>query len=212
MTHILSILIADDHPIVRAGLRAVLEQQGWQVDGEADNGETAVQLARDLKPDIVVLDYSLPLLNGLDTTRAIYSAAPGVPVLVYTMHDDEGLIRDILKAGARGYLLKSEDDTRLVEAIKALSAGKTYFSQRVMECLLHDVLGSTVLSPPVLTPREREIVKLIAQGNANKTIANRLNVSVKTVDTHRTSAMRKLNLRSAVELTRYAIRNKWIEL
>jgi len=209
----LRIAIADDHPIVRAGVRTVLEgQTGWVVCAEAGDGEALVRLVFAHQPDIAILDYSLPVLNGLEATRQLQKSSPKVQVLIYTMHDDEMLIRDALKAGARGYLLKSEDDDKLVAAVQALIRGKTYFSQRVSECLLDEFLGSEkVMSSQTLTAREREVVQLVAEGESNKNIAARWGVSIKTVDSHRTSAMKKLNLRSAVDLARYAIRNKLIQ-
>lgn len=209
----LRIAIADDHPIVRAGIRTVIEgQRGWTVCAEAGNGEALVRLVLEHQPDVAILDYSLPVLNGLEAARQLQKSSPNVQVLIYTMHDDDMLIRAALKAGARGYLLKSEDDDELVTAIQALTRGKTYFSQRVSECLLEEFLDSEkVVASQTLTAREREVVQLVAEGASNKNIAVRWGVSIKTVDSHRTSAMKKLNLRSAVDLARYAIRNKLIQ-
>lgn len=207
------ILVVDDHPVIRAGIRAILASRAdWHVCGEADNGDTAVRSAVKLMPDVAIIDYSLPVMNGLETTRKLRRANPDIEVLIYTMHDDETLIRDALRAGARGYLLKSEDDSELISAVDALTRGKTYFSQRVTECLLNDFLTQEkMVASQTLTAREREVVQLVAEGTSNKGIAARWGVSIKTVDTHRTSAMRKLNLRTAVDLARYAIRNKLIE-
>jgi DNA-binding NarL/FixJ family response regulator len=209
----LKILIADDHSIVRAGIKAVLDTRaGWEVRAEADNGEAAVNLAIENTPDVAILDYSLPILNGLEAARKIAAASKRTAVLMYTMHDDETLIKDALHAKVRGYLLKTGEDTELVAAVEALGKGKTYFSQRVAECLLEDFLSSDkVVTSQTLTQREREVVQLVAEGQSNKSIASRWGVSIKTVDSHRTSAMRKLNLRSAVDLARYAIRNRLIE-
>ena len=209
----LRILVVDDHPIVRAGLRAVLETQpGWYVCAEAGNGEEAVRLALEHAPDIVVIDHSLPVLNGLEAVRQVLRTRPYTRMLVYTMHDDDGLIHNALKAGARGYLLKSENDVEVVASVRALAEGKTYFSQRVAKCLLDQLLGSEkTVASQTLTAREREVVQLVAEGESNKSIARRWGLSIKTVDTHRTSAMKKLNLRTAVDLARYAIRNRLIE-
>lgn len=209
----LKILIADDHAIVRAGIKAILSTRaGWQVCAEADNGEMAVSLAMSSTPDVAILDYSLPVLNGLEAARKIGAASRRTAVLIYTMHDDEALIKDALHANVRGYLLKTGEDAELVAAVEALGKGKTYFSQRVTECLLEDFLsGGKVVASQTLTQREREVVQLVAEGQSNKNIASRWGVSMKTVDSHRTSAMRKLNLRSAVDLARYAIRNRMIE-
>jgi len=210
---LVTILIADDHPIVRAGIRAVLETQaGWRICAEAGDGEALVRLALEHRPDVVIVDYSLPVLNGLEATRQLHKAAPKVQVMIYTMHDDDMLIRDALKAGARGYVLKCEDDAKLVAGVEALTKGKTYFSQRVTECLLEEFLTSEKsVASETLTAREREVVQLVAEGEPNKSIAARWGVSIKTVDSHRTSAMKKLNLHSAVDLARYAIRNKLIQ-
>lgn len=209
----LKILVVDDHPIVRGGLRAVLETQpGWHVCAEAGNGEEAVRLTLEHTPDIVVIDHSLPVLNGLEAVRQVLRSLPDTRMLIYTMHDDDGLIRDALKAGARGYLLKSEDDREVVTSVRALAEGKTYFSQRVAKCLLDQLLSSEkTVASQTLTAREREVVQLVAEGESNKSIARRWGLSIKTVDTHRTSAMKKLNLRTAVDLARYAIRNRLIE-
>jgi DNA-binding NarL/FixJ family response regulator len=208
----LRILVADDHPIVRAGIKVVLEaQDGWCVCAEAENGSELVSLALEQEPDIVVVDHSLPVLNGLEAVRQIRKARPDARILIYTMYDDDGLIQDALKAGARGYLLKSEDDSELVAGVQALMKGRTYFSQRVTEGLLDQLVsGEKIMTSQTLTAREREVVQLVAEGKSNKAIAKRWGLSIKTVDTHRTSAMRKLNLRSAVDLARYAIRNKLI--
>ena len=208
-----SILIADDHPIVRTGIKVVLEaQDDWRVCAETENGRETVRLALEHEPDLVVVDYALPVLNGLEAVRQICKALPGTRALIYTMHDDDGLIQDALKAGARGYLLKSDDDRELVAGVQALMSGKTYFSQRVTESMRDQLLnGEKIMVSQRLTAREREVVQLVAEGESNKAIARRWGLSIKTVDTHRTSAMRKLNLRTAVELARYAIRNKLTE-
>ena len=209
----IKILIADDHAIVRRGLRMLLEAQaGWEVCGEANTGQMAVDQVLAGQADIAILDYSLPLLNGLEATRHIRQARPSTEVLVYTMHNNEDVIRDVLKAGARGYVLKSEDDSEVVHAVRALSRRKPYFSPQVAETLLDDFLGGgKVTASERLSPREREVLQLVAEGKTNKAIADRWSVSVKTVETHRTAAMRKLNLRSGVELALYAVRNKLIE-
>lgn len=207
------ILITDDHSIVRRGLRALIEAQpGWEVCGEAENGRLAVELATVSPPDVAILDYSLPVLNGLEATRQIRQACPKTEVLVYTMHNNEDVIRDVLKAGARGYLLKTEDDAEIIRAVQALLRKKPYFSPQVSETLLDTFLaGDKVVTSDTLTSREREVIQLVAEGQTNREIAERWSVSIKTVETHRTSAMRKLNLRSGVELALYAVRNKLVE-
>jgi DNA-binding NarL/FixJ family response regulator len=209
----LRILIADDHAIVRRGLRILLEAQPhWTVCAEAQDGHEAVTLAATHQPDVAILDFSLPNLNGLEATRQICAGGYGTRTLIYTMHQDNSVIRSALKAGASGYLLKSEPDSEIIRGVQAVAANKTYFSQRVGEYLLHAFLDSTDDDPSVvLTSRELQLVQLIAQGRSNKEVAAEWGVSVKTVETHRTSAMKKLNVRSAVELTLYAVRNRLIQ-
>ena len=208
------ILIADDHEVVRRGVRAILEvRSDWEVVAEAADGNQAVELAAATRPDVAVLDFSLPLLNGLEVTRRIRQTLPKTQVLIFTMHDNEDLIRGALQAGARGYLLKSDADGQLVSAVEALTQQRPFFSWRVSEALLESFLdrraGAAGTSP--LTPREREIVQLIAEGKSNKEVGKHLNVSIKTVETHRAAAMRKVGASSTADLVRYAVRNHLIE-
>ena len=213
----LRILIADDHEMVRRGLRATLaEQRGWEVCGEALTGRQAVALAERLRPDVVIMDLTMPELNGLEATRQIRRALPRVEVLVLTMHDSEHLVHEVLTAGARGYVLKNDAGRVLVQAVEALSQHKPYFTSRVSELVLERYLNpqtplEPVGGPPRLTPREREIVQLIAEGKSSKEIADVLGISVRTAETHRTNIMRKLDLHSASDVTRYAIRNRIVE-
>lgn len=204
------ILLADDHDVVRSGLRSILETR-WEIVAEATNGKDAIRKAIELKPDVAILDYSLPLINGVEATRQIRARVPTVEVLIFTMHDSEGLIHDLLEAGARGYLLKSDAKCSLVSAIESLAAHRPFFTAKVSETLLESYLTRSSAAETVLTARERSVVQLIAEGHSNKQIASILNISVKTVETHRAAAMRKLNVSSAAGLVRYAVRNKIVE-
>ncbi len=213
----LRILLADDHDIVRRGLKDLLEQHvGWQVCAEASNGRDAVDLALQHRPHVAVVDLSMPELNGLEATRRIRQNLPETEVLIFTMHESEELIREVLAAGARGYLLKSDAVRQLVPAVESLSQKRLFFAGRVSEVLLDGFLkgGQTIPAGPVperLTSREREIVQLLAEGKSNKQIAHLLDLSVKTVETHRTAAMRKLDLKSLPDLVRYAVRMQIIQ-
>ena len=211
----LKILIADDHELIRDGLKARLEKhEGWEVCGEAVNGRQAVELARTLQPDVVVLDISMPELNGIEATRQICKACPKTGVLILTMQESEGLVREVLAAGARGFVLKTDTARLLVSAIEALAAGKPFFTGKVSEMVLGGFLDPDRVAAEAgsrLSPREREIAQLLAEARTNKEIAVKLGVSVKTIDAHRANIMRKLNLHSVAELVRYAIREGLIE-
>lgn len=211
-----SILIADDHEIVRKGLRSILEKrEDFEIVGEATNGRDAVRLAVEHKPDVVLMDLSMPELNGMEALGQIVKQSPRTEILVLTMHESEELIRDVLDAGARGYVLKSDAAKQLLPAVDALREGKPYLTSRASEIVLDGFLsgGGDAPSEPrrQLTPREREIVQLIAEGKSNKEVAAALNISVKTAETHRTNIMRKLGMHSVSELVRYAVRNHIIE-
>lgn len=206
------ILIADDHDVVRSGLRLILEgQEGWSVVAEAADGKQAVVKAMETRPDVAVLDYSLPLMNGVEATRQIRSRLPNSEVLIFTMHESDTLIRDIIQAGARGFLMKSDAKRFLLAAVDSLSAHKPFFTAKVSEALLKVYLERSGRSGSAITAREQSVVQLIAEGHSNKQIANVLNISLKTVETHRAAAMRKLNLSSTAALVRYAVRNKIVE-
>jgi len=213
----LRILIVDDHAVVRRGVRALLESEaGWEISGEATTGREAVDMARRLQPDVVVMDLSLPELNGLDATRQILKDSPRSEILVLTMHHSEELARDVLQAGARGYVLKSDADQSLIAAVKSLREHKPFLSSRVTEFVLDDYLRRTdaldeALTHDAVTAREREIIQLLAEGRSNKEAASVLGISVKTIEAHRANIMRKLRLRSVSELVRYAIRNKMVQ-
>jgi DNA-binding NarL/FixJ family response regulator len=209
---VVRILIADDHEVVRAGLQRILEaQSNWEVVAVVGNGSEAIQKATETKPDVAVIDYSMPLVNGIEVTRQVRAQLPKTEVLVFTMHDNETLIGELLKAGARGYLLKSDANRHLIAAIEALALHRPYFTPKVSDALLNSFTGRPGKKNTLLTSREREVVQLIAEGHTNKAIARLLNISLKTVETHRAAVMRKLNLSSFAALVRYAIRNKMIE-
>ena len=212
-TPIKRILIVDDHDAVRRGLRQLLETKPYYpVVAEAADGRTALALAKECRPDIAILDYSIPELNGLDLSHALKRELPRVEILLYTMHDREEIIMDILRAGVRGMVLKSDAEQHLIAALDALSIHRSYFSAAISDTLLDEFLESkpqTVAGS--LTHREREVVQQVAEGHINKQIANRLNISVKTVETHRASAMRKLKLKTTADLVRYAVRNHLVQ-
>ena len=205
------ILIADDHDVVRSGVRAILEAQaGWEVVGEAENGKDAIDQALATRPDVVVLDYALPVLNGIEATHQIRARVPGAEVLIFTMHDTATLVREVLEAGAKGFLLKSDARKFLIAAVESLAAHKPFFTGKVSETLLETYLAKGTATESVLTSREKSVVQLIAEGQTNKKIADVLSIGLKTVETHRASAMRKLNLDTTAALIRYAIRNKLV--
>jgi len=211
------ILIADDHDIVRQGLRALLEAQGgWEVCAEAATGREAVERARHEKPDVVVLDVSMPELNGLEAARQILQALPRTEILILTMHESEAMARQMLAVGVHGYVLKSDAARELVSAVAALAEHKPYFTTRISQMVLEGYLKSEAGAelPPRsgrLTAREREVVQLLAEGKSNKEVAARLGISVKTAEAHRGNIMRKLNLHSVAELVHYAVRNQIVQ-
>ncbi len=206
------VLLADDHTVIRTGLRLVLEQEpDLVVVGEAADGRQAVELADSLSPDVVVMDLGMPNLNGIEASRRITEAHPKIGIVVLSMHSDETYVLRALKAGARGYLLKDSASEDLVRAVRAVSERKSYFSPAVGKMLLEDYMRKLQRSGAedsyeLLTPREREILQLIAEGKSNKEIAHQLNLSLYTVETHRAHIMQKLNLQSVPELVLYAVR------
>ena len=213
------ILVADDHSIVRRGVRALLETHpGWKVCGDAATGAEAVKQANRLRPDVAVVDITMPDLSGFEVTRQIREAAPQTEVLILTVNESEQALRELLDAGALGYVSKSDLDLNLVAAIESLLRHKPFFSSRVSEMMLEGYLKRGVPSKPggtalaTLTPRQREIVRLLAEGKTNKEVAAALGISVKTAETHRNNIMRKLQLRSFSDLVRYAVRHKLVEL
>jgi DNA-binding NarL/FixJ family response regulator len=206
------ILLADDHKLMRSGLKALIEQQpDLTVVGEADDGRQAVALAASLKPDLLVMDIGMPNLNGIEAARQITQANPGTAIVILSMHSDESYVLRALKAGAKGYLLKDSAESDLIRAVHAVAGGKSFFSPAVSKVLLDDYVRKLQRSGAedaydLLTPREREILQLIAEGKSNTDVANLLNLSVYTVETHRSNIMEKLNLRGIPELILYAVR------
>jgi DNA-binding NarL/FixJ family response regulator len=214
---VLRILIADDHEVARKGVRAVLEEHaGWEVCGEAKDGREAVELATQLKPDISLLDIGMPNLNGLDAARQILAVSPDARILILTIHDSEQVVREVLAAGARGFLLKSDAGRDLIAAVEAIENRRTFFTSKVAQMMLDGYLRPNDerenSQQQVLTPREREVIQLVAEGKTTKEIATALNLSVKTAETHRTNLMRKLDLHSVADLTLYAVRNGIVQI
>ena len=205
------ILIADDHEVVRSGLRAIIETRAdWIVGGEAVDGREAVALALKMKPDVAIIDYSMPVMNGLEVSRRIKLHHLHTEVLILTMHEREEILTEALLAGVRGFLLKSDARSHLIAAIEALLEHRPYFTSVLLEKLLYEYQSNKDKSDILLSSREKSVVQLIAEGHTNKSVGAVLNLSVKTVETHRASAMRKLNISSTAELVRYAIRTKLV--
>lgn len=203
------ILIADDHSVVRKGLKAILQsRRGWKVCGEAVDGRDAAEKAKRLKPDVVIVDIGMPGLNGVEATRLILRASPKTEVLILSAHSSEKLAREAFKAGAHGYLVKDDADEDLIAAIDALAGHRLYFTPRVHGAVMRDMRPQGRKSRGLLTPREREVMQLLAEGKSNKEVAQVLNIAVKTAETHRANVMLKLNLHSITDLVHYAIRNE----
>lgn len=208
----LKLLVADDHEIVRNGVKSLLEAQpGWRVMAEASDGREAVAKVKRLKPDVVVLDIGMPSLNGLEAARQMMKNDPHVKIVILTMHESETLIREVLKVGARGYVSKADAMRDLVAAINAVRSGVTFFTPKVSEIVLEGYLDKRGATNNGLTPRQREIVQLLAEGRSSKEIAVALDLSVKTAETHRANIMKRLNCHSITEIVRYAVRNNIID-
>ncbi len=212
------ILVADDHELVRRGVRAMIDTRpGWEVCGEAATGREAVEQVKRLKPDVVILDVSMPQLNGLEATRQILRAVPQTEVLVLTIHESEQIEREVLAAGAHGYILKSDDGGDLLAAVESLLRHRPYFTASVSHMVLNDHLRGGSPSSEwdewrgTLTPREREVFQLLAEGHSNKEVSVKLRISPKTAESHRARVMHKLNLHSTSDIVHYAIRNKIVE-
>jgi DNA-binding NarL/FixJ family response regulator len=208
-------MLADDYEVIRQGLRRILEsRQDWEICGEASDGHAAVELAIKLSPDVVVMDLSMRELNGLEATRRIRRALPSTEALIFTACESVELIRDALAAGARGYILKSESGSRIIEAVEALAGRQPFFTALVSEALLKAFLAKGATSEGSggpLTRRERAVVQLLAEGKGNKAVASALGISHKTVESHRSAIRRKLRLHSIADIVHYAIRNKLVE-
>jgi two-component system response regulator NreC len=208
----INILLADDHTIVRQGLKLILSAHSdLHVIGEAANGKEAVELAAKLKPDIVLLDVAMPELNGIEATRKMVEANSRLRVLVLSMHKEAVYVREILRAGARGYILKDAIDTELLNAVRSVARGDGYISPAVSGALLSDYRKDVTDPVDLLSPREREVLQLIAEGKTNKEVATKLNLSVYTVDSHRGKIMEKLNLHSTGELVRFALKRGLVD-
>jgi DNA-binding NarL/FixJ family response regulator len=201
------VLLADDHALFRQGVRALLQLDGYDVVGEAGDGSELVRLARELKPDVAVVDVSMPLLNGVDATRELRSAVPETKTLLLTMHAERCLVLRALEAGAKGYILKTQPAVDLEQAIDAVARGESYLSPAVSRAVVDAALGKSGDASDPLTPRERQVLQLIAEGLTTRAMADLLGVSVKTAETHRTRLMKKLDIHETAGLVRYAIRN-----
>ncbi|OGR08378.1 MAG: DNA-binding response regulator [Desulfobacca sp. RBG_16_58_9] len=207
----IKVLIADDHQIMREGLRAMLEKEhDIVVLGEAEDGRMIERLARELAPDVIIMDVAMPDLNGIEATRQIVAELPGVKIIALSMHDDRRFVLNMLKAGAAGYMLKDSAFTDLAKAIRVVMSGKTYLSHEVTDIVVKDYVSSSQSAESsafhLLSPREREVLQLLAEGKTSALIGEKLHISVKTVETHRQQIMVKLKIRSVAELTKYAIR------
>jgi DNA-binding NarL/FixJ family response regulator len=214
----LRILVADDHDIMRRGLKQLLTSKpGWEICAEAKNGREAVALAEQHKPDVVVMDISMPELNGLEAVRRIRKQLPKTEIVVLTLHFSDQLVQDVVEAGARGYIMKSDADRDLVAAVEALSCRRSFFTPQAGEMVLNGFRKRDAKAEAEheyrgrLTDREREIVQLLAEGKSSKEVAVALGISVKTAETHRANIMRKLEIHSVSELVRYAVKNQIIE-
>lgn len=203
------LLLCDDHRMMRDGLRAILEKEGLEVVGEASNGHDVIELARRLRPDIVVMDISMPDLNGIDATRALVGELRGIKVIGLSMNADQRYVMAMFKAGAAGYLLKNGASEELIRAVRAVATDLTYVSPSIAAAVVDRAVAPPLVTATVrkaLSPREREVLQLLAEGNASKEIASRLNLSVATVESHRRQIVEKLDIHSIAQLTKYAIR------
>ncbi|HSB70690.1 MAG TPA: response regulator transcription factor [Candidatus Methylomirabilis sp.] len=207
----LRILLADDHQIVRQGLRGMLEREGFEIVGEAADGREAVRLAGDLSPDVAILDFSMPLLNGLDAAREILRVSPRMGLILLTMHTEEHRVVGAIRAGIRAYVLKTQAAEELVQAIREVSRGGTFLSPGVSRVVVEAYLAKTDLPPDPLAPRERQVLQLVAEGKTTKEIAAELGLTTKTAESYRAKIMEKLDIHDTAGLVRYAIRQGLIQ-
>ena len=207
----ITVLLADDHQVVREGLKALLEREGFHVVAEASDGQQAVQLAKQFQPDVAVLDVAMPILNGLDAAREIQKVSENTKPIILTMHTENHYILEALQAGAKGFVMKTHAAEDLVQAIREASRGRTYLSPEVSQTVVQAYQDKIDIRPEPLSPRERQVLQLIAEGKSTKEVAGLLNISVKTAETHRTRIMEKLDVHETAGLVRYAIRRGMIE-
>mgnify|MGYP001240465206 CR=1 FL=1 len=206
-----SVIIADDHHIFRQGLESLLQTEGFDVVGKASNGHEAIRLARQFSPMVAVLDVSMPLLNGIDAAKEIQKQSPSTRVILLTMHDEENYALEALRAGVRGYVLKNQAASDLTTAIKKVIGGSVYLSPKISESVVSALVTQQPPPADVLTAREKQVLQLIAEGSTTKEIANLLNLSVKTAESHRSHIMQRLNIHNVASLVRYAIRHGMIK-
>jgi two-component system response regulator NreC len=205
------VVLADDHQLVRQGLKALLEREGFQVAGEASDGQEALRLVPNVCPDVAILDISMPILNGLDAARELKKSSPKTKTILLTQHDEDQYVTEALRAGVRGYVLKNQAATDLVHAIQQVCRGEIYLSPSISRTVVEAFLSKTALPTDPLTSRERQILQLIGEGKSSKEIAALLGISIKTAESHRTRLMRKLDIHELASLVRYAIRRGLVQ-
>lgn len=205
------VFLADDHVVVRQGLKALLEREGFQVTGEASDGHTALQLIPSLNPDVAVIDVAMPLMNGIELAEQLLKSCPKTKSIVLTEHDEDQYVKAALRAGVRGYVLKGQAGTDLVQAIHHVMRGRTYLSPGISQVVVEAFLNKTELKPELLSSRERQVLQLIGEGKATKEVASLLGISVKTAESHRSRLMQKLDIHEVASLVRYAIRRGLIQ-